>query len=48
MNWCNFENGNPVLYAKNSDGSYVWNNSVEDWKAALGNSHTINRNDISL
>lgn len=48
MNWCNFENGNPVLYAKNSDGSYTWNNSVEDWKAALGNSHTLNRNDISL
>ena len=48
LNWCNFENGKPVLYAKNSDGSYTWNNTAADWKAALDNTHTINRNNINL
>lgn len=46
MNWCNYENGQPVLWCKNSDGSYSWNNTADDWKAALSNKHTINRKDI--
>ncbi|MBR4809602.1 MAG: Ig-like domain-containing protein [Bacteroidales bacterium] len=46
MNWCNFENGSPVLYCKNGDGSYSWNNTAEDWKSALLNAHTINRKDV--
>lgn len=46
MNWCNFENDQPVLWCKNSDGSYSWNNTAEDWKAALSNTHTINRKDV--
>ena len=46
MNWCNFEDGTPVLWCKNSDGSYSWNNTAEDWKSALSNTHTINRKDV--
>ena len=46
LNWCNFEDGKPVLYARNSDGTYTWNNTAADWKAALENSHTVNRDDI--
>ncbi len=48
MNWCNFENGSPVLYCKNSDGSYSWNNSADDWKAALSGAKILNRGDFSL
>ncbi len=46
MNWCNFEDGKPVLYCKNSDGSYSWNNTSLEWSAALKNAHTVNRKDI--
>lgn len=46
MNWCNFDNGTPVLWNKNDDGSFTWNNSADDWKAALSNRHTLNRNDL--
>lgn len=46
MNWCNFEGGLPVLWCKGSDGSYSWNNTEADWKAALSNKHTINRKDV--
>lgn len=46
MNWCNYENDQPVLYSKNADGSYNWNNSVQDWKSSLGNAHTVNRIDV--
>nr|ACA61159.1 beta-mannanase [uncultured microorganism] len=46
MNWCNFEEGAPVLWCKNSDGSYSWNNTADDWKSALSNTHTINRKDV--
>jgi len=46
MNWCNFNDGTPVLWCRNSDGSYSWNNSAGDWKDALSNRHTLNRNDI--
>lgn len=46
MNWCNFEDGKPVTWCKDSNGAYTWNNSADDWKAALANSHTINRKDI--
>ena len=46
MNWCNYDNDVPVLWCKNSDGSYSWNNTADDWKAALSNNHTINRKDI--
>ena len=46
MNWCNFEDGKPVLYCKNSDGSYSWNNTADDWKKALAGAHILNRNDI--
>lgn len=46
MNWCNFENGSPVLYSKNSDGTYGWNNTAGDWKSALSNSHCLNRGDL--
>jgi len=40
MNWCNFVDGKPVLYSDS------WNNTVSDWKAALSNSHTINRDNV--
>lgn len=46
MNWCNFVDGSPVLWCKNDDGSYSWNNTAEDWKSALSNKHTINRKDV--
>lgn len=46
MNWCNYENDAPVLWCKNSDGTYSWNNTADDWKAALSNKHTINRKDV--
>ena len=46
MNWCNFDGGQPVLWCKNSDGSYSWNNTAGDWKTALSNKHTINRKDV--
>ena len=46
MNWCNFDNGSPVLWCKNSDGTYSWNNTSADWKSALSNAHTMNRKDI--
>lgn len=46
MNWSNYENGEPVLWCRNSDGTYSWNNTAEDWKAALSNQHTINRKDV--
>ena len=46
MNWCNFENGTPVLYCKGSDGSYTWNNTAEDWKNTLSGSHILNREDL--
>ncbi len=46
MNWCNFENGSPVFWCKNADGTYSWNNTAADWKAALSNKHTINRKDV--
>lgn len=46
MSWCNYENGTPVLYCKNSDGSYSWNNTVTDWKSALSNSKVINRDGV--
>ena len=46
MNWCNFENGSPVLWCRNEDGTYSWNNTAADWKAALSNRHTINRKDV--
>ena len=48
MNWCNFEDDVPVLYSKNSDGSYGWNNTVAEWKSALSDSHTLNRKDIDF
>ncbi len=48
MNWCNYENGNPVLYCKNSDGSYSWNNTAADWKSVLTNSHVLNRDGVKL
>jgi len=47
MNWCNFDNGTPILYSKNPDGTYGWNNTVSDWKSALSNSHCLNRGDLS-
>lgn len=46
MNWCNYENDVPVLYCRNSDGTYSWNNTAQDWSYALSNSHTINRKDV--
>lgn len=46
MNWCNFEDGRPVFYAKNSDGTYSWNNTADDWKKTLSGSRILNRNDI--
>ena len=46
MNWYNFENGQPVLYARNADGGYIWNNTATDWKNALSNIHTLNRDDL--
>ena len=46
MNWCNFEDGKPILYSKNSDGTYGWNNSVPEWTAILKNELTVNRGDI--
>jgi len=46
MNWCNFEDGKPVLYSRNADGTYGWNNSVSEWTAILKNRLTINRKDI--
>ena len=46
MNWCNYEDNTPVLWCKNSDGSYSWNNTAADWKSALSNAHTINRKDV--
>ena len=46
MNWCNYDNGSPVLWCKNSDGTYSWNNTAEDWKKALSNKHTLNRKDL--
>lgn len=48
MNWCNYENGKPVLYCKNSDGSYSWNNTASDWKNALANTKVINRKDVKF
>lgn len=48
MNWCNYENGAPVLYCKNSDGSYSWNNTAADWKSALSNSKVINRDGVKF
>lgn len=46
MNWSNYENNTPVLYCRNDDGTYSWNNSDSDWKSAMSNSKTINRDDI--
>lgn len=46
MNWCNYDGGSPVLWCKNSDGTYSWNNTAEDWKSALSNTHIINRKDV--
>ncbi len=46
MNWCNFENGTPVLYCRDKDGNYTWNNTAEDWRKALSGSHILNRDDI--
>ena len=46
MNWCNYDGGSPVLWCKNSDGTYSWNNTEADWKSALSNTHTINRKDV--
>ena len=47
MNWCAFdENGKPALYSKNSDGTYSWNNSVQEWKTILQNTLTYNRGDL--
>lgn len=43
MNWCNFADGNPVLYCRNEDGTYSWNNTVEEWKAIQNSNLTINR-----
>ncbi len=48
MNWCNYENGSPVLYCRNSDGSYSWNNTADDWKAALSGDRILNRGDYSV
>ncbi len=48
MNWCNFVDGQPVLYAKNEDGSYNWNNTAADWKKYLNESYIINRKDLNL
>ena len=46
LNWCAFEGDSPALYAKNSDGSYTWNNTVEEWRSALDNPRTINRDGV--
>lgn len=43
MNWSNFVDGKPVLYAKDSGGNYLWNNSSDDWKKALSGSRCLNR-----
>ena len=48
MNWCNYEDGKPVLYCKNSDGAYSWNNTASDWKNALANTKVINRKDVKF
>ena len=40
LNWNNYVNNQPVLYADS------WNNTADDWKKALGNSHTVTRKDV--
>ncbi len=46
MNWCNFIDGSPVLYALNEDGSYLWNNTAADWKKVLSDDCMLNRSDL--
>ncbi len=43
LNWSSFENGKPVFYSKNADGSYGWNNTAQEWKAVLSSELTFNR-----
>ncbi len=40
MNWCNFVDGKPVLYADS------WDNTAADWKKALSEDCIINRSDL--
>ena len=47
LTWNDAENGSPVFYSKNSDGSYNWNNTVADWKSALSNTYVLNRGDVT-
>ena len=37
LNWNNYVNNQPVLYADS------WNNTAEDWKKAMNNPRTVNR-----
>lgn len=46
MNWSNFVDGKPVLYALNSDGEYMWNNTAADWKKTLSENCMLNRSDL--
>ena len=46
MNWCNFIDGKPVLYALNKDGTYNWNNTAADWRKVLSESIMLNRGDL--
>lgn len=40
MNWCNFVDGQPVLYADS------WNNSAADWRKVLSLDCILNRSDL--
>ena len=51
LTWNDADNGNPKLWSGtvNGDGSisYNWNNSVADWKKALGSPYVLNRGNVT-
>lgn len=48
MNWCNYEGGQPVLYCKDPNGTFTWNNTASEWESALANPKVINRKDVKF
>ena len=48
MNWCNYEGGQPVLYCKDPNGTFTWNNTASEWETALANPKVINRKDVKF
>lgn len=49
LSWNDFDNNLPVFYSKSKDnpGTYNWNNTVDDWKSALGSAYVLNRGQVT-